>query len=56
MKVSDANAIYSSLRDKGIIVRNRNNVLLCEGCLRITVGTERENLDLITAMRSFQSA
>lgn len=56
VKVTDANAIYAFLRDKGIIVRNRNNVLLCEGCLRITVGTERENLDLLAAMRSFQSS
>jgi histidinol-phosphate aminotransferase len=56
VKVTDANAIYSYLRDKGIIVRNRNNVLLCEGCLRITVGTEKENDDLIKALRSFQAA
>src|SRR6476661_2718869 len=35
VKVTDANAIYAFLLDKGIIVRNRNNVLLCEGCLRI---------------------
>ena len=25
--------------NKGIIVRNRSKVELCEGCLRITVGT-----------------
>jgi histidinol-phosphate aminotransferase len=25
--------------DKGIIVRNRTKVELCEGCLRITIGT-----------------
>lgn len=56
VKVSDANAIYAYLRDKGIIVRNRNNVLLCEGCLRITVGTERENKELLTALRSFSAA
>jgi histidinol-phosphate aminotransferase len=53
VKVSDANAIYAFLRDKGIIVRNRHNVLLCEGCLRITVGTERENRELLEAMRQF---
>jgi histidinol-phosphate aminotransferase len=53
-RVTDANAIYAYLRDKGIIVRNRNNVLLCEGCLRITVGTERENKELLAAMSSYQ--
>lgn len=56
VKVTDANAIYAFLRDKGIIVRNRHNVLLCEGCLRITVGTEKENRDLLQALRSFQAA
>jgi histidinol-phosphate aminotransferase len=56
VKVTDANAIYAFLRDKGIIVRNRNNVLLCEGCLRITVGTERENNELLAALRSFSVA
>lgn len=54
VKVSDANGIYAYLRDQGIIVRNRNNVLLCEGCLRITVGTEKENKDLLQALHSFQ--
>ncbi|NTS41104.1 histidinol-phosphate transaminase [Flavisolibacter sp. BT320] len=54
VKVTDANAIYAYLRDKGIIVRNRNNVILCEGCLRITVGTERENAVLLEALRNYQ--
>lgn len=56
VKVTDANAIYAYLRDKGIIVRNRNNVTLCEGCLRITVGTELENRELLAALRSFSAA
>lgn len=54
VKVTDANAIYAYLRDKGIIVRNRNNVILCEDCLRITVGTERENAVLVEALRNYQ--
>lgn len=47
VKVNDANGIYQSLVNKGIIVRNRNNVLLCNGCLRITVGTPDENKILL---------
>lgn len=43
VKVPDANAMYKYLVDKGIIVRNRNTVSLCLGCLRITVGTKEEN-------------
>lgn len=47
VKVKDANMIYNELVLKGIIVRNRNTVSLCAGCLRITVGTSEENNVLI---------
>lgn len=49
-KVKDAAAAYGFLRDRGIIVRNRSNVLLCENCLRITVGTQKENDELLEAL------
>lgn len=51
IKVDDANGAYKQLVDKGIIVRNRNSVTLCEGCLRITVGTPSENKQLLTALQ-----
>ncbi|MDR0349680.1 MAG: histidinol-phosphate transaminase [Tannerella sp.] len=51
IKVSDANKLYSQLVDKGIIVRKRNNISLCPGCLRITVGTEEENKALINELK-----
>lgn len=50
VKVSDANTIYKQLVKKGVIVRNRNSVSLCQDCLRITVGTEQENTELIVAL------
>ena len=50
IKVKDANEVYSRLVDEGIIVRNRNNISLCEGCIRITVGTAEENEALINKM------
>ncbi|MBS1599182.1 MAG: histidinol-phosphate transaminase [Bacteroidetes bacterium] len=53
VKVSDANKIYNYLLNAGIVVRNRSKVELCEGCLRITVGTEKENKELITTLRKF---
>lgn len=43
VKVKDADASYRELQQKGIIVRNRNRVELCQGCLRITIGTPAEN-------------
>ncbi|MDR1115047.1 MAG: histidinol-phosphate transaminase [Tannerella sp.] len=51
VKVPDANDIYNRLIDKGVVVRNRNNVSLCLGCLRITVGTAEENEILINALK-----
>lgn len=53
VKVSDADAIYKYLQQQGIIVRNRNKVQLCEGCLRITVGTPTENAALYESLKQF---
>lgn len=50
-KVNDPNGIYKMLAELGIVVRNRNNVSMCEGCLRITIGTEQENKILIEALQ-----
>lgn len=52
VKVNDANGLYKQLADKGVIVRNRNSVSLCAGCLRITVGTDQENKVLIETLQS----
>ena len=52
-KVTDANAIYNYLVDNGIIVRNRNRVQLCGGCLRITIGNKEENSELLGALRRY---
>ena len=53
VRVSDADAIYDFLRAGGIIVRNRNRVEKCLGCLRITVGTAEENEILINALKEY---
>lgn len=52
VRVTDANGLYKHLADKGVIVRNRNSVSLCAGCLRITVGTDEENKILIETLRN----
>jgi len=51
VKVPDANAVYRGLVDKSIIVRNRNKVSLCMGCLRITVGSPEENKILLKELK-----
>ena len=47
--------IYRYLLDKGIVVRDRSRIELCEGCLRITVGTHAENKTLLLALDEFQA-
>ena len=52
-KMTNAPDIYNYLVDKGIIVRNRHRVQLCENCLRVTIGTKTENSELIAALRQY---
>jgi len=54
IRVNDANATYRYLVEQGIIVRNRNNISLCLGCLRITVGIAKENALLIEALKKMK--
>ncbi|HET9278230.1 MAG TPA: histidinol-phosphate transaminase [Flavitalea sp.] len=53
VKVIQAKDIYNFLLEKGIVVRDRSRVELCEGCLRITVGTPSENNELINGLKEF---
>ena len=52
IKVDDASKRYKQLIDFGIVVRNRTTQLLCENCLRITIGTKLENEKLINVLQS----
>lgn len=52
-RMTDAQAIYDYLVDKGIIVRNRTRISLCENCLRVTIGTKGENNELLGALRQY---
>lgn len=54
VRVTDANRIYRYLIDQGIVVRNRHRVQLCNGCLRITIGTRQENNELLGALRFYK--
>ncbi|MDF9829520.1 histidinol-phosphate transaminase [Parabacteroides sp. PF5-6] len=51
VEVGDADGMYSGLIREGVVVRNRNRIALCSGCLRITIGTPEENDRLITKMK-----
>ncbi|WP_040626856.1 histidinol-phosphate transaminase [Mucilaginibacter paludis] len=52
VKTTDARGIYNHLVGQGIIVRDRSKVELCEGCLRITVGTPEENVTLTETLET----
>ncbi len=53
VKTKDANKTYEYLVNNKIITRNRHSVKLCEGSLRITVGTDEENEKLIATLKNF---
>ncbi len=54
VKTTDPKGIYNFLVQKGIIVRDRSKIDLCEGSLRITVGTPAENDKLIETLKKFK--
>ena len=54
-EVTDATGIYDYLVNQGIIVRDRSKVTLCEGCLRISIGTPAENKNLIASLKNYQA-
>ena len=55
-RFDDADAVYDFLIADGIIVRNRNRVKGCEGCLRMTVGLPEENDKLIKSLKRYEES
>lgn len=53
VKFKDAKSMYNYLLGKGIVLRDRSNVLLCDQCLRITVGTSAENEQLLATISGY---
>lgn len=54
VKVDNAKAIYQYLLESKIVVRDRSRVILCQECLRITVGTAEENKSLIETLKGYK--
>jgi histidinol-phosphate aminotransferase len=48
-KVQNGDKIYNDLLKKGILIRNMKGIF--EGCLRVTVGTPKENTAFLKALR-----
>jgi histidinol-phosphate aminotransferase len=52
VRIGSAHAEFvRALRDRGILVRNRHTDPGCEGCVRLTVGSDGHTETLITALR-----
>lgn len=54
-KMDEARKIYDYLSAKGIIVRDRSKIILCDDCLRITIGTPEENISLLNALNNYKA-
>lgn len=54
VKFKDPGKVFRYLLEKKIIVRDRSNVPMCEGSLRLTVGTLQENIKLLTAIKDLE--
>jgi histidinol-phosphate aminotransferase len=54
VKTTCADELYDFLIQNNVVVRNRSKLPLCEGGLRITVGTASENKKLLSLLNTFQ--
>ncbi len=54
IKTADGKKVYDFLIEKKIITRDRSKVTLCEGCIRITIGTKDENELLLKELKSYK--
>ncbi len=54
VKVTDANRLYGHLAKNKVVVRNRSKEVLCDNCLRITIGTQEENHELLKYLISYE--
>lgn len=53
VEFDDADAMYEHLLKDGIIVRNRNKVMGCKNCLRLTIGLPEENVKMINSISEY---
>ena len=54
VRFNNANKVYNFLAKEGVVVRDRSAQPLCDNCLRITIGTERETKILIEKLDKFE--
>ena len=52
-RTDHSGALFERLRSEGVIIRDRSKDHNCQGCLRITIGTERENSVALEIIQSW---
>ncbi len=52
VKVRQAREVYKLLVERKVVVRDRSQLALCEGCLRVTIGSPAENAQLLEELRA----
>lgn len=55
VKINSARNVYNFLKNKKLIVRDRSRVALCDDCLRITIGTKKENRELLRLLKEYEN-
>ncbi|STZ07736.1 Histidinol-phosphate aminotransferase [Moraxella caprae] len=53
VEFKDGQAVFDTLWEQGIIARNQHTALNLANCIRISIGTDKENLALINALKKF---
>lgn len=54
LKVEDPLALILFLRQRKIIIRDRSNLKGCDQCIRISIGSDRQNKQLVKALQIFE--
>ncbi len=55
VRFTNAQDVFNTLIDSGIVVRNRSKEFNCKNCLRISVGTMEENVKLLEVLKNLES-
>lgn len=55
VKVANADDVYGFLLRNKVVVRNRSKEYMCDNCLRITIGTPKENKFLLNLLKYYEA-
>jgi len=53
-RVKNASALLHFMKQSGVLLRDRSGLAGCQGCIRLTVGTPRQNKVVLKRMQQFE--